>query len=181
MYDFQDVSATTLRKVIRPRILPRCGILIHETDGLNSLAYLQGGSFNSGNPVSADYLIAKTGEVYQITPPGWYAWHSGIASWRHYQEADKSINQGFVGVEVENYVSRGQKIAPEQYIALGWLVRRLVMAHGIDFRNITGHKQVALPAGRKTDPATLNWLMFTQELLSPSQEQQLYVVRAELS
>lgn len=181
MHSYIDMSASTKKGVIRPRTLPRCGILLHETIGSNSLAWLQGGSLAAGQPVSADYLIGRGGEIYQITPPGWFAWHSGVARWRDYQEADRSINQGFVGIEIENNPTIGQKIDSLQYIALGFLVRRLISAWGIDVRNVTGHAQVALPSGRKSDPATLNWPMLSSELVSPSTEQTYYQIRGELS
>jgi N-acetylmuramoyl-L-alanine amidase len=179
MHSYIDMSASTKKGVIRPRVLPRVGILLHETIGNNSLAYLQGGSLAVGNPVSADYLLGRTGEIYQLTPPGWFAWHSGVARWRDYQEGDRSINQGFI--EIENNPTLGQKIDNLQYIALGFLVRRLIMAWNIDVRNVVGHAQVALPSGRKSDPATLNWVMLTSELVSPSMEQSYYQVRGELS
>jgi len=180
MYTYIDVSATTKRKVIRPRTHERSGIVLHETAGKDSLSWLQGGSADVGDPRSSDFLIARTGEVYQITPPGWYSFHSGVARWRNYQEMDRSINQGFYGIELENNPELGEVLTSEQYIAAGWLCRRLMLAYGIDYRNLVGHSQVALPIGRKSDPATLNWRMLATEMLQPSHEQSLYVVRAEM-
>ena len=181
MYTFKDVSADTNREVIGMRTILRRGILLHETIGFSSLHYLQGGALSEGKKVSADYLISRTGDIYQITPPGYYAFHSGVARWQLYQESDRSINQGFVGVELENNPSMGERIPAPEYIALAWLIRQLCAVFEIDVRNIVGHYQVALPSGRKSDPVTLNWVMLTDELMSPSRESLQLHVSGKLS
>jgi N-acetylmuramoyl-L-alanine amidase len=178
---FKDVSEYTSPQVLGKRLNSRRGIVIHETIGFDSLTWLQGGSALVGRPASSDFLISKQGIIYQITPPGSFAYHSGPAKWRGYQEPDTSINQGFYGIELENEPTRGQRINTVQYIGLAWLVRLLVSHSPIDLRDIAGHGQVALPPGRKTDPITLNWMMLTSELIHPSNEANLYEFRGELS
>lgn len=181
MSKFINVSHDTPPIVLGKRKLKRRGIVIHETIGIDSLAYLQGGSIRDGRRVSADFLIGKTGFIWQITPPGYFAFGSGIARWRGYQEEDHTINQGFYQVELENDPNRNQVIGTSQYIALAWLIRRLCTYVPIDFRDVIGHYQCALPVGRKTDPISLNWPMLTVECLSPSKEHKDYTADGELS
>lgn len=181
MFKFHDVSADTNLKLIGNRTIERGGIVLHETIGYDSLAYLQGGSLKDGRKASSDYLIARNGDVYQITPPGCYSFHSGIARWQGYQEEDRSINRRFIGIELENHPGVGQVITGPMYISCAWLVRRLCSAFPIDFRSIVGHYQVALPFGRKSDPITLNWQMLTVELIRPSVSAQVLKVDGELS
>ena len=181
MYTFIDVSAATSNEVTARRTLPRKGIVLHETIGDDSLSWLQGGSARAGRPASADYLIDRLGNVYQITRAGYYAYHTGIARWQLQQEPDRSLNQTFVGIEFENNPELGERIQTAQYIAGAWLIRRLMSYFPIDVRNVVGHYQVALPSGRKSDPVTLNWVILTQELILPSVEANEFHVAGDLS
>lgn len=178
---FYNVSNKTSREVIAPRLVKRRGIVVHTSDGWDSLTYLQGGSLLDGRKVSSDYLISRAGLIYMITPPGWYAFHTGTARWNLQQDDDRTLNKSFVGVELEWKQGANQAITAPQYIALAWLLRRLCTDHAIDLRNVVGHYQVALPAGRKQDPLTLNWGMLTVELINPSVEQSLYEYKGEVS
>lgn len=181
MFKFYDVSGRTNTELYRPRLVRRRGIVVHETIGYDSLPYLQGGSLLDGRKVSSDYHIARNGDVSQITPPRCYSFHSGVARWQLYQESDRTINQGFVGVELENHPDDGQVVTGPQYIGLAWLIRVLCTSHPIDLRNVVGHYQVALPSGRKKDPVTMNWTMLTTELIRPSVTASGYIVGGELS
>lgn len=180
MSKYLDVSADTDSKLMGNRTLERRGIVLHETIGYDSLSYLQGGSLKDGRRASADYLIGRTGLIYQLIPPGHYSYHSGVARDGLYQERDHSINQGYIGIELENFPEHGQVITTLQYIACGFLVRRLIQYWTLDIRNVRGHYQVALPSGRKTDPLTLNWGMLSQEILLPSSESFLYIPPREM-
>lgn len=171
MYKYINVSQRTALTVTAIRKQKRRGIVIHETIGRDSLAWLQGGSALDGRPASADFLIRRDGDILQITRPGWYAYHTGVARWQLMQESDRTLNQSFVGIELENLPSAGDVITTEQYIACAALMARLVAVHELDMRNIVGHYQIALPAGRKSDPTTLNWSLLTREFNMPSFEQ----------
>lgn len=171
MYQYIDVSQRTALTVTSTRRYPRRGIVIHESIGTDSISWLQGGSARDGRPASADYLIRRDGDILQITRPGWYAYHTGVARWQLQQESDRSLNQSFIGIELENKPEDGERVTGPQYIACAALVARLIATYHIDMRNIVGHYQIALPAGRKSDPVTFNWSMFTVELIMPSPEQ----------
>lgn len=174
MFLYVDRSTDTAKSAMAPRRLRRRGVVLHETIGTSSLAWLQRDEPVPGDRSSADYLVARDGTIFQITLPSWHSYHSGRARWRLYQEDDFTINQGFVGVELENYPPAGEVIVGAQYIALGALLRQLLTYHALDSRNVCGHYECALPPGRKQDPSSLNWGMLTAELINPSNEQRAY-------
>jgi len=181
MPKFKDMSHATLASVMARRHKKRRGIIIHESIGYDSLAWLQGASALAGRPASADYLIHRNGDISQITLPGWYAYHTGRAIWRGLQDDDGTLNETFVGIECENDPTAGQVITDAQYIGLAWLCRRLMGVFPIAANMIAGHGEVALPHGRKTDPITLDWTILTRELILPSVESNEYIVRGDLS
>lgn len=180
MPKYINVSAQTSYDVIGERKLARRGILIHTDEGAGALGWLQGGSAKSDNPVSADFWIDRLGNVYQITPPGYFAWHSGRARLGLYQEADGSINQGFYGIELQNWGEKNQRVTNLQYISLAWLCRVLMTYNPIPYYFMESHAQAALPPGRKHDPSGFDWVIFTRELINPSPEWSGYVLTEEL-
>jgi N-acetylmuramoyl-L-alanine amidase len=170
MFLYKDVSRDTALTAMSKRTLPRRGIVLHETAGRDSLAWLQRHEADPRKRSSADFLISRDGDIYQICAAYQYTFHSGKARWKLYQELDGSINQGFYGIEFENMPELGQVLTTEQYIAGAGLMRVLIARADLPLTNICGHYECALPLGRKQDPATLNWAMLTDELLSPSPE-----------
>lgn len=165
-----NVSKKTSSSVTRRRDIARKGIVLHETIGTDSLDWLQGGSARVGRSASSDFLIHRDGTIYQITQPGYYAFHAGKSRWRLIQDPDYTLNQSFVGIELENHPGRGQKITDPQYIACAAVIRRLLSQHNIPILNLVGHYQVALPHGRKSDPITLDYAILTREMIHPSPE-----------
>lgn len=170
MFQYIDVSKDTSLAVGGPRTIERRGIMLHTTEGFQSLPWLQAGSAQAGRPASSDFLVDREGNIYQITRVGRYAFHSGKARWLWIQDPDGSISQSFVGIELEQYGASGQKVTDRQYIASAALVHRLAFYHGLDLRLLCGHYQAALPAGRKSDPSGFNWGVWWLELLNPSIE-----------
>lgn len=136
-----------------PNTTPRYGvdidtIVLHHTasnDTAGDLATLT--SPNSG--VSAHYLIGRDGTIYQLVPDELQAWHAGESQLR----GEPSVNPRSIGIEITNDGSGSTPFTDEQYAALRKLVPHLVAAYDVPIENIVGHKDVAVPAGRKSDPA----------------------------
>lgn len=170
MYQYIDVSADTSMTVGGLRTIERRGVLLHTTEGFQSLKWLQGGSAVADRPASADYLVDRAGNVYQLTRVGRFAYHSGKARWLWIQDGNGTLNQSFLGIELEQYGAAGQKVTDAQYIASAALVHRLASYHSLDLRLLCGHYQAALPAGRKADPSGFDWHIWWRELLNPSAE-----------
>lgn len=170
MFTYYDVSKTTSERVGGVLTIERRGILLHTTEGYNSLAWLQRESASAGRPASADFLVNRVGDIYQITAPGRYAYHSGAARWLWATESDGTLNASFLGIELENFGAAQQKVTDEQYIASAALVSKLAYFHELDLRLLAGHYQAAIPAGRKSDPSGFYWAEWWNELLRPSKE-----------
>jgi N-acetyl-anhydromuramyl-L-alanine amidase AmpD len=177
---YNDVSNTTSSAVTKPRLYYRSLIVLHTTMGTNSLPWLQGGSTISGKPVSSDYLVDRLGNIFQITKPYWYAFHTGRAYWRGKQEADCTLNQQAIGVEFECAEQAGEQLTNLQVISGAALIKRLCEYHGLDLDDITTHAVIALPPGRKDDPRILDWMAFVREMQSPSVESRDLVFPAVL-
>lgn len=177
---YYDVSADTSLSVRAPRRLPRRLIVLHTTMGYNSRSWLQGGSAAHGTPASADFLVDRLGNIYQLIPPGWYSYHSGTARWRWIQDPDYTLNQSAVGIEIEAAEHRGQRITDLQYIATAALLDALMAHHAILVDRIVTHAMVALPPGRKKDPMTLDWQVMMREMVQASKEAAGLIIPAVL-
>ena len=53
---------------------------------------------NSKSKVSCHYFIRTNGEIVQIVPDLYIAWHAGISSWKN----DKNLNSNSIGIEISN-------------------------------------------------------------------------------
>lgn len=122
------------------------GIIIHTTNG-NRGSTFDGEArwLATSLAVSAEYLVGKSGQIAQILDPVRYAaWHAGVTTpgWS---------NQETIGIECHHAV--GDTWPAAQMAALTELVRYLMARFGLSPANVTTHRAVALPAGRKVDPS----------------------------
>jgi N-acetyl-anhydromuramyl-L-alanine amidase AmpD len=133
-------------------------IVLHATVGSarSALAWLT----NPAPRVSAHYLIDKSGHIYQLVADEYCAWHAGRASW-HDQTA---INELSLGIELENANDGRDVYPPAQIGALQQLVQAKVTQYRIAPDMITRHMDIAVPRGRKTDPAGFPWVEFIGQL-----------------
>jgi N-acetyl-anhydromuramyl-L-alanine amidase AmpD len=133
-------------------------IVLHATAGSapSALAWLT----NRAARVSAHYLIEKSGHTYQLVDDEYAAWHAGRASW----QGQTAINECSLGIELVNDNSGRDTYPPEQIQALLELAQAKVAQYQIAPNMITRHRDVALPRGRKTDPAGFPWPEFMARL-----------------
>lgn len=102
--------------------------------------------------VSAHYLIAKTGEIYQLVPENKVAHHAGVSHW----QGRDSLNQYSIGIELDNPGHAAGKLVPfpkAQMKALKELIQDIRTRYEISNHNIVGHADVA--PDRKKDPGEL--------------------------
>jgi N-acetylmuramoyl-L-alanine amidase len=133
-------------------------LVLHATVGSarSALAWLT----NPAARVSAHYLIDKGGRIYQLVADERAAWHAGRASWQN----ETAINEMSLGIELEN-ANNGRDPYPEaQLAALVELARAKVTQYAIAPHMVTRHVDVALPRGRKSDPAGFPWQAFLAQL-----------------
>ena len=133
-------------------------LVIHATAGSarGALAWLT----SPLSRVSAHYLITKSGQIYQLVPEDRAAWHAGRASW----QGETAINELSIGIELENANDERDPYPPEQIDALLDLAAEKVEKYHIAPQMVVRHRDIAVPKGRKTDPAGFPWAEFVSRL-----------------
>ena len=138
------------REPIRPTYL-----VLHDTEGsqpgvLSWLADVP----SSRAPVSVHYLVCRDGTVYQIAKDTWSAWHAGRTYWPDRAPGispSATGNYDMTGIEIEHVTATEGKTYPAaQLHALDELILLLYSRH--HYRGTVGHKEIAYPRGRKSDP-----------------------------
>ena len=112
-----------------------------ESDALNRLTDIQ-------SEVSCHYLIKNKGEIVNMVPDLYIAWHAGKSSWKNY----KSLNQNSIGIEITNpgHEHGYKKFTKKQIFSLLKLTKFLIKKYKISPKNILGHSDIAVQ--RKKDP-----------------------------
>ena len=134
----------------RPRL-----IVLHATEMDSAEAALRVlKTENSGGQVSAHYLIAEDGRIFQLVSDSKRAWHAGVSQWQQRERC----NDFSVGIELEG--SDFEAFTEAQYASLQSLLAALQLSYPI--QAIVGHSDIA--PGRKTDPGPFfDW----QRIITP--------------
>lgn len=137
-------------------------LLLHATVGdlASTLAWFR----NPASKVSSHYVISKLGHVYQLVSEGNTAWHAGRARWQQYT----NVNQISIGIELENANDGHDPYPAVQVAALTALTRDLLTRYHLTPASIARHLDVAVPAGRKSDPAGFPFAAWQASLIAPA-------------
>ncbi|MFY0576753.1 N-acetylmuramoyl-L-alanine amidase [Cystobacter fuscus] len=100
--------------------------------------------------VSAHYMLDRDGKIYQLVGDEKRARHAGKGE-LHGVPTD--VNGRSIGIEIVNDGSGKTPFTDAQYKSLTQLVGYLKQEYKVPANNILGHKDVAVPKGRKSDPA----------------------------
>ena len=98
--------------------------------------------------VSSHYFIKNNGQILNLVPDLYEAWHAGKSRWKNYV----SLNKHSIGIEINNpghdhrYISYNSK----QINSLKRLLKKLSIDFKIKRTNILGHSDIA--PDRKKDP-----------------------------
>ena len=125
-------------------------IVLHHTasnNGAGDLAHMR----NPKAEVSAHYMVDRDGKIYQLVNDSKRAWHAG-PSQLHGQPTD--VNGRSIGIEIVNDGGGKTPYTEAQYKALTQLTGYLKQQYNVPMNNIVGHKDVAVPKGRKSDPSS---------------------------
>ena len=113
--------------------------------------------------VSSHYVIKRNGEIINLVPDLFEAWHAGVSSWKHF----KSLNKNSIGIEITNpghqhgYI----RFSKKQIFSLQKLLNILVKRYKIKKKYILGHSDIS--PGRKKDPGEkFPWEMLAKNNLS---------------
>ncbi|MCP3103122.1 N-acetylmuramoyl-L-alanine amidase [Myxococcus sp. K15C18031901] len=124
-------------------------IVLHHTasnDGKADLSWMR----NPKSEVSAHYMVDRDGKIYQLVGDDKRAWHAGKSE-LHGVPTD--VNARSIGIEIVNDGSGKTAFTEAQYKALTQLTGYLMQKYDVPAKNLVGHADVAVPKGRKNDPA----------------------------
>ena len=113
--------------------------------------------------VSSHYLIKRNGEIINLVPDLFEAWHAGNSSWKHF----KSLNKNSIGIEITNpgHQHGYKKFSKKQIFSLQKLLNILVKKYKIKKKYILGHSDIS--PDRKKDPGEkFPWEMLAKNNLS---------------
>lgn len=130
----------------RPPDLKIDAVVLHATAGglSGTLAWFQ----NSSSGVSAHYVVAKNGQVYQMVQEKDRAQHAGLSEYG----GREKFNDFSVGIEIVN-LNDGVDPYPEAQVdAVVDLVTYLVQQYAINADWIVTHAQISQTLTGKTDP-----------------------------
>lgn len=125
-------------------------LVLHYTDMLSAQAAIDH-LCAAESHVSAHYVVAEDGEIYQLVDEEMRAWHAGESFWRGHS----NVNSRAIGIEIANPGhTHGYRAFPElQMQSVITLCREILARHAIPARNVVGHSDIAFL--RKTDPGEL--------------------------
>lgn len=124
-------------------------IVLHHT-GAPGTAQEVGGFFqNPDAKLSAHYIVGKDGAIVQSVQDDQAAWHAGPSEY----EGRERVSRYSIGIEIANLGDGQDPYTDAQYQALAHLVLHLQERYDIPTERIVGHKDVAMPRGRKVDPS----------------------------
>lgn len=132
----------------RPAGVPVSAIVLHaDADARveTTLDYMS----RRASAVSYHVVIARTGLVFLLVPPERRAWHAGVSA----LAGVGNVNDFSVGVCLANRNDGVEPYTERQLAAAATVVRALMAHFGVPASRVVRHRDVALPPGRKTDPA----------------------------
>jgi hypothetical protein len=134
-------------------------IIVHSCEG-NPCGNEQNSSIpwlcNPASGVSCHYYVTREGAIYQLVDDSKQAWHAGEST----LNGVKYCNGYSIGIELEHRDNCA--MYPQiQIDALTWLCQQLIARHAIPRSGIATHRQVATPAGRKSDPTDIDDATFS--------------------
>ena len=103
---------------------------------------------NFRSKVSCHYFIKNNGEIIQMVPDLYVAWHAGISFWKN----DSYLNLKSIGIEISNpgHLNKYKNFSKKQIEAIIKLSKILIKKYKIKIENVLGHSDIA-PL-RKKDP-----------------------------
>ena len=121
-------------------------IIIHYTGMRSEIAAIKKLTENSN--VSSHYFIKSDGNIINMVPELFEAWHAGKSYWKDF----RLLNKYSIGIEVHNpgHDHGYKKFNSRQIISLKKLLKYLIKKYKIKLNNILGHSDIA--PNRKKDP-----------------------------
>ena len=98
--------------------------------------------------VSAHYFIKKNGDIINLVPDLYEAWHAGKSCWKN----KKSLNKYSIGIEIQNsgHDNKYEDFSSKQILSIKKLLKKLIKKYNINLDCVLGHSDIA--PERKKDP-----------------------------
>ena len=98
--------------------------------------------------VSSHYFIKNNGEILNLVPDLYEAWHAGKSSWKKFN----SLNKFSIGIELNNsgHDNKYENFKFSQIYSLKELLKNLIKKYHIKNEDVLGHSDIA--PDRKKDP-----------------------------
>ena len=124
-----------------------------ESDAINKLTKIQ-------SEVSCHYLIKNDGEIIELVPDLYIAWHAGKSSWKSFE----FLNKNSIGIEISNpgHAYNYKKFSRKQISSLLRLSKFLIKKYKISHKNILGHSDIA-PVRKKDPGEKFPWKRLNQK------------------
>ena len=104
------------------------------------------------NPVSAHFTIGKDGSIVQNVSTFQRAWHAGVSK---DASGRQSVNHYSIGIELVNKDDGKDGYPEAQLQALCGIIAE--MRRRFPIKQLVSHEFIAIPPGRKIDPANFPW------------------------
>ena len=88
---------------------------------------------DKNSKVSCHYFIKRNGEIINIVPDKFIAWHAGVSCWKNH----KNLNNRSVGIEIQNSGHSGayERFSTKQIKSLYFLTKNLKRKYHIKSKN----------------------------------------------
>ena len=134
--------------------------IIYHYTGMKSdkLAIRKLTNFNS--KVSCHYYISKNGNLIQMVPDLYIAWHAGKSKWKN----EKLLNRTSIGIEISNpgHENGYKPFKLKQIKSLIKISKLLIKKYSIKKENILGHSDIA-PLRKKDPGENFPWKLLAKK------------------
>ena len=146
MKNFKVVYSINFDKI--PRSYKKIIYLIYHYTGMSSEKKAIERLTNKSSKVSCHYFIKRNGQIINMVPDKFIAWHAGVSNWQNH----KNLNDKSIGIEIQNSGHSGkyEKYSHKQIKSLLILSKILKKKYNIKSKNFLGHSDIA--PNRKRDP-----------------------------
>ena len=146
MKNFKAIYSINFDK--NPRNLKKITYLIFHYTGMKSEKKALQRLTSKSSKVSCHYFIKRNGEIINMVPDKFIAWHAGVSCWKNF----KNLNDKSIGIEMQNSGHSGkyERFSNKQIQSLSFLIKILKKKYHIKSKNFLGHSDIS--PNRKKDP-----------------------------
>ena len=146
MKNFKAIYSINFNKI--PRSPKKIIYIIYHYTGMSSEKKAIERLTNKNSKVSCHYFIKRNGQIINMVPDKFIAWHAGVSNWKNH----KNLNDKSIGIEIQNSGHSGkyEGYSNKQIKSLLVLSKILKNKYNIKAKNFLGHSDIA--PGRKRDP-----------------------------